>query len=243
MKILVENLILDVPILFSAVMFFLRGWNKGIVRPMMNFLSFSIATFLSGFVSFFVSSFLYNNLLKNLIIEKFYDISSRYDIQDFPKFLLFIFNFCGAKKDLIGKIIHKSNSGEILFNLVSPFVINLLRILIGSLVFGILIFVFRKISRMSCHIFSAPILSQFNSFLGAIIGVLKGIFIIWGCILFLKVALIYWDSPPEIFSVDSIQCSFLFSKFYNFNPLSFDFLGKISFIENLDVLKCLTFLR
>lgn len=242
MNILIENLILDAPIVFSAFIFFLNGWNKGVVRPVMNFVSFIGAIILSGFISFSISSFLLNNLLKDIIIEKLSKFCISSDIHSFPSYIIMIFNFCGVNNDSLLKIIKKSNPGNVLFNIIYPFLLNFIRFIIGSSVFGILIGIFRKISKSSCSIFSVPILSQFNSFIGAILGVLKGIFIIWGCILFLKIALIYWNNPPKIFSQDSIQCSSIFVRFYNFNPLTCDLIERIPLI-NMDVSKCLINLK
>ena len=243
LKILFENIILDTPILLSTFLFFLRGWNKGVIKPVMNFLSFFLAGIFSTFVSFFISSYIQDNFLKNIIIERFFNVCSKSDVHHFPKHLLVFFNFCGVSDSILEKTIHKPNSGEILFSLASPFIINAVRIVIGSIIFAIIISVFKKISKISCKIFSAPVLSQFNSLVGALLGVLKGIFIVWGCILFLKVALIYWSDPPEIFSGDSIRCSFIFSKFYYFNPMAMDILKKIPFINDLDVSQCSIFLK
>ena len=243
LKILIENIILDIPILLSSFVFFVRGWNRGVIRPVMNFLGFLLAGIFSTFISFSISSYIQDNFLRNMIIEKFCNICSRSNINDFPKSLLMLFNFCGVSDNVLEKAINMPNSGEILFSLASPFIVNAIRIIIGSILFGLIISIFKKISKFSCKVFSAPVLSQFNSILGAFLGALKGVFIIWGCILFLKVALIYWDNPPRIFSIDSIKCSMIFSKFYYFNPLSFEILRKIPFINNLDVLKCSTFLK
>lgn len=243
LKILIENIILDAPILLSSFLFFLRGWNKGVIKPIMNFLSVILAGVISTFISFSISSYIQNNFLKNIIVERFCSICSKSDIHNFPSHLLMFFNVCGISDNVVEKAIHKPNSGEILFSLASPFIINAVRIIVGSIIFGIVISIFRKISKFSCKVFSAPVLSQFNSLVGALLGVLKGVFIIWGCVLFLKVALIYWNDPPRIFSVNSIKCSMIFSRFYYFNPLSFDILNKIPFINNLDVFKCSTFLR
>ena len=239
MNILIENLILDAPIVFSAFIFFLNGWNKGVVRPVMNFVSFIGAIILSGFISFSISSFLLNNLLKDVIIEKLSKFCLSSDIHSFPSYIIMVFNFCGINNDSLLKIIKKSNPGNVLFNIIYPFLLNFIRFIIGSSVFGILIGIFRKISKSSCSIFSVPILSQFNSFIGAILGVLKGIFIIWGCILFLKIALIYWNNPPQIFSQDSIQCSSIFVRFYNFNSFTCDLIERIPLLGDMDVSKCL----
>ena len=242
MNILIENLILDVPIVFSAFIFFLNGWNKGVVRPVMNFVSFIGAMILSTFISFNVSSFILNNILKNIIIEKISKICLSSDIRSFPGYIIMIFNFCGVNNDLLLKIVKRSNPGGILFNIIYPFLLNFTRFIIGSSIFGILIGIFRKISKSSCSIFSVPILSQFNSFIGALLGVLKGIFIIWGCILFLKVALIYWNNPPKIFSQDFIQCSSIFVRFYNFIPFACCLIERIPFID-MDVSICLIYLK
>lgn len=243
MKILLENIVLDIPILLSTFLFFLRGWNKGVIKPVMNFLSFFLAGIFSTFISFFISSYIQDTFLKNIIVEKFFNLCSKSDIHNFPKHILIFFNFCGVSDNILEKAICKPNSGEILFSLASPFITNAVRIIIGSIIFTVIISVLKKISKISCRIFSAPVLSQFNSLVGALLGVLKGVFIVWGCILFLKVALIYWNSPPEIFSGDSIRCSFIFSKFYYFNPMTIDILKKIPFINDLDVSRCSIFLK
>ena len=237
-NILIENIVFDVPILILAFLFFVKGWIKGAIKPFMNFVGWIAGFIISGFLSFHISSYLYNMFLKKIILEYFYKICSKGSIEIFPKLLIYFFNFCGISNRALSKIIFEINSGEILCKLMSPYLINIMRFLIGTILLGIVMSVFRKISKTSCSMFSVPVLSQFNSFLGACVGLLKGVFIIWGITLFIKVALIYWDNPPAIFSQKSIGCTSIFSRFYNFNPLTLDFLDNFPF-KNMDVFACL----
>lgn len=238
MNIFIENIIFDVPILFSAFIFFIKGWNKGVVRTFMNFVVWMLSFIFSGVFSFYLSSFIYRNFIKKEIVRYFYKICSTRSIETIPHYLVSFFKLCGINCNTLSKMIFEVNSGEILCNVVSPYLINFIRFIIGSFIFGIVIAVLKKISNTSYSVFSIPILSQFNSFLGACLGLLKGAFIIWGISLFLKVSLIYWNNPPEIFSQNAIQCTSIFSKFYNFNPLTVKFLDNFS-LDKMGVIRCL----
>ena len=233
MNIVFENLILDVPILFSVFMFTLNGWKKGVVKPFMNFVGGLIAFSLSGIISFYLSSYIHNHFLRNIIISYFDKICSRGSIELFPKYLITFLNFCGANRSKVSDLILQSDHSEVLFDIVSPVTLNFLRIVLGTFFFGIVIAISRKITKGSLHIFSAPVLSQFNSLLGAFLGILKGIILVWGCILFLKISLIYWNNPPKIFSQESIRCTSVFVKFYDFNPITNDIFSYIPFPKKI----------
>ena len=237
MNILIGNLILDAPIIFSAFIFLVNGWKKGVVRPFMNFVGGLIAFAVSGFAAFYISFFVHNNFFKPLLIKKFGELLLKPDIASFPKYLLTLLSLCGVSSLKISQMLGKFNAGEILFGMISPYVLNITRLLIGSFLFGIMMFVCRKISNSSCSAFKAPVLAQFNSVLGAFFGFAKGIFIIWGVILFLKIALIYWNNPPIIFSQNTIKSTSVFIKFYEFNPIAGNFFAKIPFIENMNISK------
>jgi len=244
LNILVSNIILDAPIIFSAFIFLINGWKKGVVRPFMNFVGGLIAFAVSGFVAFYISIFVHNNFFRPVMIKKFSELLLKPDIASFPKYLLAILNLLGVNSLKISNLLGKFNAGEILFNMISPYILNITRLLLGSFLFGILMFVCKKISKSSCSAFSAPVLAQFNSALGACFGFLKGLFIIWGIILFLKILLIYWSNPPKIFSPSVIKSTSVFVKFYDFNPIDGinigdNFFAKMPFVKNTNISKCL----
>ena len=239
MNILIGNVILDAPIIFSAFIFLINGWKKGLVKPFMNFLGGIIAFIISGFATFYISLFIHNNFFKYFFIKKFDKILSESNIMSFPKYLLTFLNLCGVSNLKIANMFGKYNAGEILFDMISPYILNITRLLIGSFLFGIIMYIYRKISKSFCSAFKAPILAQFNSALGACFGFVKGMFIIWGIILFLKIISIYWNNPPKIFSKNIIKSTSVFVKFYDFNPISSKFISKIPLMKNTDISKYL----
>ena len=231
------SVILDAPVIFSILFFSINGWKRGAVRPFINFLGSLISTFTSIFVSIPVSKYIYNSFIKSFILDKLHDLCLNQKIDIFPNYLIFIFQMCKINKSALSKIILKENPENILVNMISPFFINFIRVIVGSIVFFVIMTIVRRISKVISSIFKTPVLSQCNSALGAFFGLLKGVLISWVCILFLKISLVYWNNPPKIFSQNSISSSFVFGKFYNFNPVTNKFMNNISDACELEFLK------
>ena len=231
------NIVLDVPVVFSILFCLINGWKKGAVRPFINFLGSLISTLISTFISIPISKQIYNSFLRTFILHKLHDLCLRQKVEIFPNYLILLFKLCKTNKSILSKIISENNSEIILLNIISPFIINFIRVIIGSLLFFVIMTVIRRISRSLNLIFKAPILSQFNSALGAFFGLLKGFLISWVCILFLKIGLVYWNNPPKIFSQNNIDSSFVFEKFYYFNPITNKFINNVSDVFELEFLK------
>lgn len=227
------NLALDVPVIFSILFCLISGWKKGAVRPFVNFLGSLISTVISVFVSVPASKQIYNIILKRFLFNRIYYLCFERNVEDVPNYLMIIFKLCKVNKSVLAKIMYEKNPEILLLNIISPFIINFIRVIIGSLLFFVIMIVVRKISKSLNLIFKAPVLSQFNSALGAFFGLIKGILISWVCILFLKIALVYWNNPPKIFSQNTIDSSFVFEKFYYFNPITNEFVNNISDVFEL----------
>ncbi len=232
-----SSIFLDAPIILSLILCSVSGWKKGAVRPFVNFLGSLFSASVSAFLSFHISKILYNSFLRNLIYEKIHSVCLSSNVENFPKYFMLIFNICKVNSKDLCKIMYSANPEGTLLNIISPFVINSTRIIIGSILFGIIMYGVRKISKISSLIFKAPVLSQFNSILGALFGAFKGALFSWVCILFLHISLVYWNNPPKIFSQSSINSTSVFVKFYNFNPITNKFMNNMLDICELDFSK------
>ena len=229
------NMVLDIPVIFSILFCLINGWKKGAVRPFINFLGSVISTVISVFVSVPVSKQIYNVILRSFLFKRMYYSCFNRNVEDFPDYLMIILKLCKVNKSALEKIMYEKNPEPeiLLLNIISPFIINCIRVVVGSILFFVIMIVIRKISKSLNLIFKAPVLSQFNSALGAFFGLIKGILISWVCILLLKISLVYWNNPPKIFSQNIIDSSFVFEKFYHFNPITNKFIDNISDVFEL----------
>lgn len=234
---ILSSLILDAPVIFSVIFFSVEGWKRGAVRPFINALGSILSAVISAFLSINISKSIYNSFLKEILFKQIHKFCLNAKIESIPKYFTLSFRMCKLSKSDLSKIMLSGNPEMTLLNIISPFMINVLRIFIGSLIFGVVIFFVRKISRSSNMIFKAPVLSQFNSALGALFGFLKGALISWVCALFLHISLIYWENPPKVFSESSICSTSVFVKFYNFNPITNKFMNDVSNMCELDFFK------
>ncbi|MCL2311202.1 MAG: CvpA family protein [Firmicutes bacterium] len=225
MNISIYSIVLDAIVYLSALMFLISGWHKGVVRSFINFLGAIIALSLSSFLALHTSDYIYKSFIKDILVKKIKEavIVSSSDINRFPDYLKFVLNLKGIGEDSLLKIVNDVSSDIILYKIVSPLVNNVLRIILCSFMFWLIMIIVRKISKSTSSMFAIPILKGVNSFLGAIFGLLKGILMIWLFILFLKIFLIYWQKPLKIFSAQSINSTSVFVKFYNFNPVTYFF--------------------
>lgn len=232
------NIVLDAPVIFSILFCLINGWKKGAVRPFINFLGSLISTAISLLLSIPISKQIYNSFLKSFILSKLHNLCLNQNIEVFPNYLMIIFKLCKTNKSTLSKIVFEKNPEILLLNIISPFIINFIRVVVGSILFFVIMIVIRKISKSLNLIFKAPVLSQFNSALGAFFGLIKGVLISWVCILLLKISLVYWNNPPKIFSRNTIDSSFVFEKFYYFNPITNKFINNISDLFELKPIKC-----
>ena len=232
-----SSLILDAPVIFAIIFCTVSGWKRGAVRPFINTIGSIISAVISAFLSVNISTVIYNSFLKEILLKQIHNSCLNANIESIPKYLMLAFQMCKIGKVDISKIMTNSNPEMTLLNIVSPFIINILRVVIGSIIFGVVVFFVRKISKASNLIFKAPVLSQINSAMGALFGFLKGVLISWVCALFLHISLIYWNNPPKVFSEPSIYSTSVFVKFYDFNPITDKFMNNVSNMFELDFLK------
>ena len=232
-----SSLILDAPVIFTIIFCTVSGWKRGAVRPFINTIGSILSAVISAFLSVNISTIIYNSFLKVILLKQIHNSCLSANVESIPKYLLLSFQMCKISKVDISKIMMSSNPEMTLLNIVSPFIINILRVFVGSIIFGVVVFFVRKISKASNLIFKAPILSQINSALGAFFGFLKGVLISWVCALFLHISLIYWNNPPKVFSEPSIYSTSVFVKFYDFNPITNKFMNNVSNMFELDFLK------
>lgn len=232
-----SSLILDAPVIFAIIFCTVGGWKRGAVRPFINTIGSILSAVISAFLSVNISTVIYNSFLKEILLKQIHNSCLNANIESIPKYIMLAFQMCKISKVDISKIMTSSNPEMILLNIVSPFIINVLRVVIGSIIFGVVVFFVRKISKASNLIFKAPVLSQINSAMGALFGFLKGVLISWVCALFLHISLIYWNNPPKVFLEPSIYSTSVFVNFYDFNPVTNKFINNVSNMFELDFLK------
>lgn len=98
-------------------------------------------------------------------------------------------------------------------NIVKPLVLPLLLIIVDVVMFTVLMFVMKLLSKMICTLFKAPVLKSVNKFMGAILGVFKGLLIsVIVCSMISFVVIYSFGGEFLIFTEEAIESSYLFGK-------------------------------
>lgn len=128
-----------------------------------------------------------------------------------------------AISDLILNIIksEKDLSDSVLDSLVKPFVLTPIKMIIFLVLFGILSLILKLIVNKLSIINDIPIIGSVNAFLGAVVGIIQGIIIVFIIAIIIKAITIMSDNSIILLNQTTLDKTFLFRYFYNFNIMDF----------------------
>jgi uncharacterized membrane protein required for colicin V production len=217
---------LDLAVVFLLLFFLASGWKQGVVRSLVYFLGSALAIMAAVLISQPLAEVTYNFFLKNIVLEKIGGSVEKQNTakKNLPDFLANILIWRGISKGNINQILKKPNFKENIELLISPILIGILKLILSLIIFCVVMFFVKRIARMTNSFFKFPVLSQVNSSLGAAFGLCKGAVIIWALIMIMKIAISYSQSQNTVILEKAINSSYIFEKFYNFNPLSVKFI-------------------
>ncbi len=222
MSILVDIFVIII-ILFSVIFNLKRGFVKSIV----GLLSLILTVLLISYVSQPISEFVYDNFIHKSVCESIeeneknqIDKETKNYFDILPDFAKEAAQSAGIDANDVSEIIKNNvasgNKTEVISRtIVRPAAIKLISIFVDVILFAILMFLFSFISKFICSFFKIPLLNEANKFLGAVLGLLKGIIIA----AFVCSLVSYISETSEggflIFNKETISNSVLFNFFSN----------------------------
>lgn len=222
------SIILDLIVIAIVSVCVLTTMKKGFVRSSLNVVALIITVIIISKIASPISSFLYDSFfekpicssIENSIVsaeEKSEEVVDKI-WEEIPSILTNTAENSGANSktafDLVaGESDPKKAALQVSNEIIKPAVMSLLVIGVDIILFSVLMFAFRYLNRIICKLFKAPLLSQVNGFLGAVLGFLKGIVIaILVCSIISFIVAISENGEFLLFNQDVIQKTYLFSK-------------------------------
>jgi uncharacterized membrane protein required for colicin V production len=213
-------LLLDIMVILILWKFWKTGFRYGAVRSLIYFAGSAVAIGTSAIFSGKAANLLYEFFIKDVLAKKIslatMEKSSEKIICMLPKILRPTASVFGITQENIGKIIEKSNADKIILELVSPIVISFLQIICSTVIFFLLMMFAKLFASRICKIFKFQILSQINGFLGGILGISKGVCVLWAIFSIMKLIFVLSGNIPSFLSEKIIESTHIFKYIYNF---------------------------
>ena len=222
------SFIIDVCIVAVLFCFVVNGYKNGVVKSILSLVSTVMAFFISSYFSVIITNFIYDSFVVPSLTNKINSVvTNSYNnvvvpseiINILPGLVINSFNDYGITNEKISNVIGSSVSQKVvasnLVDMFSPAFINLIRPIVIMVLFFTFKVVFRTLIDLVNKLLKLPIISQVNSFLGAILGVAK-----FSVILFIFVSLLRFSQPFindsfPVFSEEVIDNTLILKKIYH----------------------------
>ncbi len=222
------SIVLDIIVITIIVATTLITMKKGFVKTILSLASWFLTLILVSSFGGAVAEFAYDSFIEEKVVAAVEEpinkqlesseeaIESIFD--SLPSFIA-----SSAEKNGVGteNLIEEISDGKtpndiavaVNNNIVEPTVLPMLVIVVDIIMFTVLMFVFRIVTKLVCTLFKAPVLKSVNKYLGAGLGVIKGLLISMLVATIISFVATYgFGGQFLIFTEDAIEGSYLFGK-------------------------------
>ncbi len=226
------SILLDLSIVILMVISIITGYKSGIIKSIVGLLGAILATILSAYIANIIANFVYSSIISVKITESINTIINQYGIggltrkvefmfSSFPAILYNMLIYMGITKDYVVQVINSTqgNIGLELSNMLKPAIVNVIRVIVMSLVFMLVMAIVKIITKNMRTVLKLPGLKQIDKFLGAVFGAFKCIVLLIFVIFIIKLIIPMMTEIPPILSIDTIESTILFKVLYDNNIL------------------------
>ncbi len=220
-------MILDVIIIVLCMIAVFVGWKLKVSRMLLALLGNIISVIISAFLGDYLAPIIYDTYIKTNIIDRIsQSVSSTTGgyvcaIEELPAFLRYFLSVGGFSADTDFSHINENLSlsiADAIESSINPLIISVLSIILSALIFSLVFLLYRfLIMHFLLKVFKLPVLSGFDSFLGALCGILVAIVLISFFAFLLKTVSPYVEHMPLLLSESTIYNSYIFYHFYSGN--------------------------
>ena len=229
------NIFLDCLVVVLVCFFVLDGYKKGLVRSFVEILGAILSFVLALILSPYIVQFIYDIFLKTSLTNTVSSILAQNTgiepdqkafeiLKAVPAFISNSINSYGVTVESLTSAISAKDPANTIVDLLSPVVLNIIRVFILYPLFIIFFFISKLAAKKLSNIVHIPILGKLNSILGAVIGLFKGILILLIISGVIKFVLNGYYNAPDFLSNETISQTVIFRNIYNFN---FDIIKKM----------------
>lgn len=225
------GIVFDIVLVGILLLFIIIGYKKGAVKTLIGFLGSIVAVVAAFVLSFFLADALFSLLFRTPLlnaIDGTLNDSTGLSVAEqinavldaLPGFISNAIHSAGTQEQISSALAGGvQNAAEAIVDYVArPVVVMLLRIILVVLLMIVFSLVVKLVAKTGDRIARLPLLTQLNSLLGVVIGLIKGAFILLLLTAVLRICL-PMVSSPQIFTEENIKSSSLFQLVYEQNPL------------------------
>ncbi len=249
----VIGILIDLIIIGIIVLCIRKGAKDGFAKTLVGFFAFAIAIILAGVLCAPVANLVYDKAVKAPVEDAVYSavsenlvggeltgtaeqISSVVDnaIEKLPAFIKGITGI-EEKKDAVIESVNQLKSADIkeitdniVLKYIAPVVIRILSILVFIVLFVVLLFACKLLSKCLKLVNKLPLIGKLNAFLGGILGVLQGAIIALAVCWILVAVTNDGGSLFKIVTAETIESSLILKTVATYNPLNL-ILSKLAF--------------
>ena len=248
----VIGILIDLIIVGIIILSTRKGSKDGFAKTLVGFLAFAIAVVMAGALCAPVANLVYDKAVKTTVENTVYnavsenigtslsatadEISNTVDttIEKLPAFIRGITEIEEKRDDVINSInqLKKADAKEItdniVLNYIAPIAIKVLSALVFIVLFVVLFFACKLLSKCLKLVNKLPLIGKLNEFLGGVLGVLQGAVIAIALCWVLVAVTSDGGSLFKIITAETIESSIILKAFATYNPLNF-ILSKLSF--------------
>lgn len=224
-------IILDIIVLFFLVFFTYRGYRNGFLKTIVQFLGYFIALFVSFWFSRILAggvAQLFHGSMYSYVQEKVGEtVSTDFTgavaafFQNIPKFLSGCIQYLiGDQAQVAGEINGLSSdiSTSITDSVLMPIVTLLLQGILFLLLFGVCMFLVRRLAGLFGGFYKIPLIGSINSLLGGILGCFQSLLFLLILSSVISVLIMLSGNANSILNTTVIDQSYAFKSLYAINP-------------------------
>lgn len=222
------NYILDLIVILVIALFVLITYKKGFVKSFLSIASLIltiliISSFGEPLAELSYDTFIASSIKKTVVSNVEATNAATEEMtesiwQSIPALIRNNSEKAGVTKNSLDKMIIGISSPEqiaenVSTNVVRPMAVSFLVIIIDVVLFVILMFIFRVLSKLVCTLFKAPVLKQANKLFGVVLGAIKGVAVAILVCSIISYIVTVSNNEFLIFNSTAIESSLLFKNF------------------------------
>lgn len=211
------------------------GLKKGFIKSLLGFIGYVIALLAAISISNWLAAFVYDSFLREVFIQKISSVltdgAAATAAEQAEKLLEALPGFVAnalVNQGVTAESLEGTLAGSVaaiapqVADMISPVVINLMRIIFTVVLFSVLLFLVRVLVRAVGSVFRLPVLRQMDSLLGGAFGLLSGFVFVLLLTAILGLAVPMMKEETAAWQ-DGIQGSHVMKLADEYNPLQYLF--------------------
>lgn len=182
MQYVFDGIIVAVLVFFTVV-----GVKKGFIKAAADLLGGIISMIAAGMLSNPAAEFIYEKLFAEAVKQKVTGVLEvkQMELADYfmqlPEFVSRWLDYAGINADTVAQKMAESgdSAAETVTATLAPIFIGLINVFVVIILFLLFMIIIKALANLLTGLFHLPLLKEVNGLLGAVLGVLLGLLVVW----------------------------------------------------------------